>query len=323
MIRLSCLAAGLSLLALPALAHVHLAPEHAVRGTTGEFTFTVGHGCDGAATTAVRLILPPEIVKAVPQASGDWTVTAQTAQQDRPGTVEWLGKGAPADKPLPLTVTLSVAPDAQPGPVPLRVMQVCGKTQIGWTQFDAHAKPMDHDSMDHGSMDHGAMDHGAMDHGAAPATPAAPAAPAAAGDDRPAPVLVIDASASTFAAVTQNGVTLLDGSVKAPPAPTARTVSAHLVLRNEGPGDKMLVSVSSPAAEKVELHSMKVDNGIARMRAAQDGIALPPKVAVDMMDAGYHVMLIGPRQQLKAGETVPVTLTFQDGTALTAALPVQ
>lgn len=72
-----------------------------------------------------------------------------------------------------------------------------------------------------------------------------------------------------------------------------------------------LVSASSPVAGIVEIHEMKMEGDTMRMRAI-DALELPAGRAVELKPGGYHVMLIDLKQQLKAGETVPVTLVIQN-----------
>ncbi len=75
--------------------------------------------------------------------------------------------------------------------------------------------------------------------------------------------------------------------------------------------DTTLVGASSPVAKIVEIHEMKMDGGTMKMRAI-DKLALPAGEPVELKPGGYHVMLMDLAQPLKEGETVPVTLTFQD-----------
>jgi copper(I)-binding protein len=71
-----------------------------------------------------------------------------------------------------------------------------------------------------------------------------------------------------------------------------------------------LVSASSPAAGVVEIHEMAMEGDVMKMRAVP-GIDLPAGKAVDLKPGGYHVMLMGLKRELKAGETVPVTLVIE------------
>jgi len=71
-----------------------------------------------------------------------------------------------------------------------------------------------------------------------------------------------------------------------------------------------LVAVASPVAGLAEIHEMKMDGGVMKMGAAP-ALELPAGQAVELKPGGYHVMLMGLKQQLKAGDQVPLTLTVE------------
>jgi copper(I)-binding protein len=71
-----------------------------------------------------------------------------------------------------------------------------------------------------------------------------------------------------------------------------------------------LVQADSPVAGLVELHEMRMDKEVMRMSAIP-GIDLPAGRSVELKPGGYHLMLLHLKQQIKDGETVPITLTFQ------------
>ena len=72
-----------------------------------------------------------------------------------------------------------------------------------------------------------------------------------------------------------------------------------------------LVSASSPVAGVVEIHEMAMEGNLMKMRALPSGLDLPAGKAVALKPGGYHVMLMDLKQQLKPGDTVPVTLVFE------------
>ena len=72
-----------------------------------------------------------------------------------------------------------------------------------------------------------------------------------------------------------------------------------------------LVGVSSPVAGVAEVHEMKMDNDIMKMRAVPV-LELPAGQAVQLKPGGYHVMLMDLKQGLPKGSTVPLTLRLQD-----------
>lgn len=72
-----------------------------------------------------------------------------------------------------------------------------------------------------------------------------------------------------------------------------------------------LVEARSPVAGVVEIHEMKLENNVMKMRAVA-GLDLPAGRAVALAPGGYHVMLMELKQTLKEGESVPITLVVED-----------
>lgn len=77
--------------------------------------------------------------------------------------------------------------------------------------------------------------------------------------------------------------------------------------------DTRLVGVASPVAGVAELHEMKMDGGVMKMRAVEGGLELPAGKAVALKSGGYHIMLMDLKAALPKGSTVPLTLMFKDG----------
>ena len=74
--------------------------------------------------------------------------------------------------------------------------------------------------------------------------------------------------------------------------------------------DAKLVEAKSPAAGTVEIHEMKMDNNVMKMRAVPE-VALPAGKTVELKPGGYHVMMMDLKAQVKEGDTVPLTLVFE------------
>ena len=117
------------------------------------------------------------------------------------------------------------------------------------------------------------------------------------------------------------GIEIVDPFVPLLP-PGVPTGVAYLRILNLGDRDMTLVAASSPAAEAVELHTHIDDAGVLRMRQVKE-IAVPAGGEVAFKPGGYHVMLIGLPLPLLAGDKVPFTLRFADGTAKTAEAVVR
>ena len=76
--------------------------------------------------------------------------------------------------------------------------------------------------------------------------------------------------------------------------------------------DMQLVGISSPVAGVGEVHEMKMEGDVMKMRALPGGIPLPAGKAVELKPGGLHLMLLDLKQALPKDTTVPVTLIFKD-----------
>ncbi len=90
----------------------------------------------------------------------------------------------------------------------------------------------------------------------------------------------------------------------------ATTGAAYVTLVNNGTGDDRLVGASTPVAEKVQFHSETNENGVMKMRQLLT-LDVSPAAPVVLKPGGIHMMLVGLKQQLKEGQALPLTLTFE------------
>lgn len=96
-----------------------------------------------------------------------------------------------------------------------------------------------------------------------------------------------------------------------------------MTIANDGVAAVRLTVGESAVAERVEVHAMSVVGGVMRMRPIEGGLEIPSGGAVELKPSGMHLMLIGLRRPLVAGESVAVTLIFADGARLEAPLNVR
>ena len=82
-----------------------------------------------------------------------------------------------------------------------------------------------------------------------------------------------------------------------------------------------LVGVSSPVAGVTEVHEMKMDGDIMRMRAIP-ALELPAGQTVQLKPGGYHLMLMELKQSLPKDSTVPLTLRLQDAKGVETRMEV-
>lgn len=105
--------------------------------------------------------------------------------------------------------------------------------------------------------------------------------------------------------------------------PGAPVAGGFLVVRNTGKADDRLVSATSPDADKVELHEMRMDGGVMRMRRMDEGLAITAGGTLALAPGGYHLMFIGPKHPFVAGQTVTATLRFEHGGERTVRFDVR
>ncbi|MGE0080405.1 MAG: copper chaperone PCu(A)C [Thiohalomonadaceae bacterium] len=104
--------------------------------------------------------------------------------------------------------------------------------------------------------------------------------------------------------------------------PNAMALGAFATLHNGSDKARTLVAARSAVADKVELHKTIVEDNVAKM-VQQEKIEIAAGSEVKMQPGGLHIMLIGPRQALKAGDKVEVVLEFDDGATLPVAFEMR
>ena len=104
--------------------------------------------------------------------------------------------------------------------------------------------------------------------------------------------------------------------------PGAAAMAGYMILHNHGDSERSLVSASSPAFASVQLHRTVMEEGMAKM-VHQKAITVPAGGSVTFKPKDYHLMLMKPKQALKAGDTVEVTLVFEDGNSMTVPYEVR
>lgn len=106
-------------------------------------------------------------------------------------------------------------------------------------------------------------------------------------------------------------------------SPAAKSGAAFLVLENAGDGDDRLLSASTDAAARVELHTHReTGDGIMQMIEIEDGIPLPAGASHSLERGGDHVMLMGLTRPLEQGDEITVTLVFEQAGEVEVTVPV-
>lgn len=138
--------------------------------------------------------------------------------------------------------------------------------------------------------------------------------------------------AATLAA--QGGAVVAHDAWARVPAPSKTETALYMVVENHSSQARSIVSVSSAASEKAEMHEMKMmpakhdgkPSNIPNMpdKKAQEmmvmtpvpQIAIPANGKATLAPNGYHIMLFGLKSRLAEGDKVPVTLKLDDGTTV-------
>lgn len=102
----------------------------------------------------------------------------------------------------------------------------------------------------------------------------------------------------------------------------ADTGVGYLVVHNNGSAPDTLTGGSADFAG-VEVHEMKTENGVMKMRVMQSGLAVPAHGTVRLAPGGYHLMFTHLTKPLVKGETVKATLAFEHAGPVEVEFPVE
>ena len=105
-------------------------------------------------------------------------------------------------------------------------------------------------------------------------------------------------------------------------APSAPTAGGYLRIVNNGKTADRLVSGRSTASDKVEIHEMKMEGNVMRMRELEKGLEIPAGGSVTLAPGGYHLMFIQLKEPFKEGAQVPATLVFEKAGAIDVVFSV-
>lgn len=105
------------------------------------------------------------------------------------------------------------------------------------------------------------------------------------------------------------------------PAVAGRPGAAYFTIKG-GPQEMRLMSVTSPAVGRVELHDTVTKGGMMSMVAIDAGVAVPAGDEVAFAPGGKHAMLFDINPKLKVGDAVKLRFTYADGFTVDAEAKV-
>ena len=91
----------------------------------------------------------------------------------------------------------------------------------------------------------------------------------------------------------------------------AGIAGGYFTFTNKAATPDRLVAATSPVAERVEIHAIKVVGPELRMREREGGLAIPSATTLTLKPRGYHLLLTGLRKPLQQGGHIAITLTFE------------
>ena len=140
---------------------------------------------------------------------------------------------------------------------------------------------------------------------------------------------IFAATALTFGAILAltPGVLASDVMVKgafarASAVPRAKTGTVYLTLTNNGSKADRLLSVTTAASDTAQVHESVEKDGVATMKHLE-ALEIPARGTVELKPGGIHIMLIGLKQDLAAGTTLQLTLTFKNAGEITFEVPIK
>ena len=130
-------------------------------------------------------------------------------------------------------------------------------------------------------------------------------------------VLSIASIAAVFGADVE-----IDGAYARASRPNVPNSAAFFVIKNNSDKDIAITSANSDIAEKNELHTHIKENEMMKMMKIEK-LVVPAKSSLELKSGGDHVMLMGLKKELKAGDEISLELSFSDGDKKSIKVPVK
>lgn len=130
-------------------------------------------------------------------------------------------------------------------------------------------------------------------------------------------VLSIASIAAVFGADIE-----IDGAYARASIPNVPNSAAFFVIKNNSDKDIAITSANSDIAEKNELHTHIKENKMMKMMKIEK-LVVPAKSSLELKSGGDHVMLMGLKKELKAGDEISLELSFSDGDKKSIKVPVK
>ena len=114
----------------------------------------------------------------------------------------------------------------------------------------------------------------------------------------------------------------IEGAYARASIPNMPNSAAFFVIKNNSDKDIAITSANSDVAEKNELHTHIKENKMMKMMKIEK-LVVPAKSSLELKSGGDHVMLMGLKKELKAGDEINLELSFSDGDKKNIKVPVK
>lgn len=288
-------------------AHAVLDLKEAQVNSYQRIAVRIGHGCDDQATQKVTVNIPEGIISVKPMPKSGWQL--ETVKGDYANEYSVHGKpvtsgvkqlvwseGELSNEYFDEFVFQARLTDNLPAGemVFVPIQQDCADGKLSWSEIPAKGQdPHDLKS--------------------------------------PAPGLMIVAAevghgghskAMAMEAIKVGDLEITSPMIRATP-PKAPVSAGYMVIRNNGTVVDRLIGGEASFAGKVEVHEMKMDGEVMKMRKVAGGLEIPAGGEVTLQAGGLHIMFMKMQEQMKEGEVRKVTLEFEKAGKVEFELPVK
>ncbi|MCG7394881.1 DUF1775 domain-containing protein [Microvirga sp. ACRRW] len=284
--RGALVAAAFFAVSTPAFAHVSFETAQATPNTSYKGILRIPHGCDGKPTLKVRVRIPEGVVAVKPMPKAGWKLETTKGSYVRTykvhgetvseGVTDIVWTGSLDDGHYDEFVFQARFTDAfQPGAtVYFPVVQECDGAAEEWVQVPAAGEDAHKLAM-------------------------------------PAPGVKIAGAANAAPAAQKVGELTIEQPWSRATPGGAKVGGGYLRITNNGKETDRLIGGSFPNASRVEVHEMKMENDIMRMKPVHGGLEIKPGASVELKPGGYHLMFMDLKAPLTEGQIVKGTLVFE------------
>lgn len=103
----------------------------------------------------------------------------------------------------------------------------------------------------------------------------------------------------------------------------AKVAGGYMKIRNTGDEADRLIGGTMVRAERVEVHEMKMDNNVMRMREIEGGLEIKPGETVELKPGGFHLMFMQVTDPYTKGEIVRGTIEFANAGKIDISFTVE